>query len=494
MRYETRDTRHEVLDLCLSRVFFIFLINIVMRKITFIFALCAIFMTLNAQKRLTFEEYEYCVGAVFQNVSNNGKYVAGYGSFSYGGNNTAFVYLVEEDSIFCLNPEFADDPEFSHLVSASALDVSDDGIVVGRYTFADSKMYESQPAYYNIGTGLWSKLELPEDIEYKISYENAVYGEATSISADGKFIGGYIQMKMDNSTRSQLVAREVACVWVRTNDDAKNPVYKLQMPVDTDHTKIMTQGDRAYRMSDDGRWLGGHGTNNFGCFNVMLWENHFNDSLLDRTILRGKEDLDRSEDDTEDGVIDDNDGADAGQYWWGGTVYCISPSGEWVCGEHSYNCTGYTDAQLPAVGFRYNTITKEFEDTLFAGIPFVIFDDGEMIYKEKGIMSSSVDKSVQCGTYAINAGFGAMNMPMIILNDKTETVIEDINELDVDLFVNDFTLYVDGDFTLVEVYSALGALVGVYDANEISLANLTKGVYVVRVINGNQAVTKKISL
>ena len=121
-----------------------------MRKITFIFALCAIFMTLNAQKRLTFEEYEYCVGAVFQNVSNNGKYVAGYGSFSYGGNNTAFVYLVEEDSIFCLNLEFADDPEFSHLVSASALDVSDDGIVVGRYTFADSKMYESQPAYYNI--------------------------------------------------------------------------------------------------------------------------------------------------------------------------------------------------------------------------------------------------------------------------------------------------------------------------------------------------------
>ena len=46
----------------------------------------------------------------------------------------------------------------------------------------------------------------------------------------------------------------------------------------------------------------------------------------------------------------------------------------------------------------------------------VVFDDGEMIYKDKSITSSSVDKSVQCGTYAMDAGFGAMNFPMIILN------------------------------------------------------------------------------
>ena len=456
---------------------------------------CALCSEINAQQRLTFEEYDFCAGGLFQSVSNNGKYVAGYSSSSFGGANTGFIYIVEEDSLMCLNPEYEDNPEFAHLVSASALDVSDNGIVVGSYTFDDATLYESRPGYYNIKTGLWTKLELPEEIEGKITYENAHYGEATSISADGKYIGGYFQMRMDNSTRNKLVAREVACVWVRTNEDAENPIYELQKPIDTDHTKILSQGDRAYRMSDDGKWLGGHGTNNFGCFNVLIWENHFDGSLLDKTILRGKEDVDRDGDFNGDGVIDDEDGAVDGQYWWGGTVNNISPSGEWICGEHSYNCTGYADSELPAVGFRYNTITKVLEDTLFGGIPFVIFDDGEMIYRDKGITSSSIDKSVQCGTYALNAGFGAMNFPMIILNKEEDiTYIESTESLDVNLFINNSTLLIEGEFTSVEIYSTVGSLIGSYSINEINLTNMNKGVYIVRIFNENKSVTKKINI
>jgi hypothetical protein len=302
-------------------------------------------------------------------------------------------------------------------------------------------------------------------------------------------------MKMDNSTRNKLVAREVACVWVRTNEDAENPIYELQEPIDTDQTKILSQGDRAYRMSDDGKWLGGHGTNNFGCFNVLIWENHFDGSLLDKTILKGKEDVDRDGDWNGDGVMNDDDGAVDGQYWWGGTVNNISPSGEWICGEHSYNGTGYADFELPAVGFRYNTITKVLEDTLFGGIPFVIFDDGEMIYRDKGITSSSIDKSVQCGTYTLDAGFGIMNFPMIILNSEDDiTDIESIENLDVDLFINNSTLLIEGEFTSVEIYSTVGALIGSYSINEINLTNMNKGVYIVRIFNGNKSVTKKINI
>ncbi|MBR6519657.1 MAG: T9SS type A sorting domain-containing protein [Paludibacteraceae bacterium] len=463
-----------------------------MKKLTLILALSACILAVNAQRRLTFEEYDFTGGAIFQSVSDNAKYVAGYSSASYGGANTGFVYLVEEDTLICLNPEYEDNPEFSHLVSASAMDVSDAGIVVGRYTFSDAQSHESEPGFYNISTKEWTKLELPTEIDGKIDYENAVYGEATAISADGKYIAGYILMRMDNSTRGQLVSREVPCVWVRTNDDELNPEYKLQQPVDTDHTKILTQGDRAYRMSNDGRWLGGLGTNGFGCFNVMVWENHFNDSLLDRTILLGKEDIDRDGDTNGDGIVDDEDGGADGQYWWGGNVYCVSPSGEWICGESSYNGTGYADTELSAVGFRYNTITKVLEDSLISGIPFVIFDDGEMIFKQTGVTSSSVDKSVFCGTYAGDAGFGAMNFPMIILNN--ETAIENVTDLNVNLFVNNSTLFIEGEFTSVEVYSPLGALVGKYNANEISLDNMNKGIYVVRIINHNQATTKKINL
>ena len=124
--------------------------------------------------------------------------------------------------------------------------------------------------------------------------------------------------------------------------------------------------------------------------------------------------------------------------------------------------------------------------------PFVIFDDGEMIYKNEGVISSSIDKSVYCGTYSANAGFGSMNYPMIILND--ETSVEYVENLNINMYVNNTTLFIEGEFTSVEIYSTLGALVGTYNANEINLTNMNHGVYVVRILNGNLAITKKINL
>jgi hypothetical protein len=239
--------------------------------------------------------------------------------------------------------------------------------------------------------------------------------------------------------------------------------------------------------------VGRFNSNKGGCFNPVIWENHFNDSLLDRRVLVGKEDWDRSEDDNLDGVIDDEDGADAGQYWWGGTVSAISSNGEWVVGYHSFNGTGYGDSELPAVGFRYNTKTQVFEDTLFGGCPTFVFNDGEMIFENTGVMSSSDDKQVQCGTVlSLIEGLGQVNIPMLILPE--ETAVENVKDFNVNLYVNNSMLYVEGEFTSVEVYSVLGALVGSYHIDEINLAHLNKGVYVVRVINGNKAVAKKINL
>ncbi|MBO5085700.1 MAG: T9SS type A sorting domain-containing protein [Paludibacteraceae bacterium] len=464
-----------------------------MRKITLIIALVVgMIASVDAQKRKTFEDVEYCTGAIFNKVSNNGKYVAGYASADMNGSDIGFVYLVEEDSMICLNPEWEENIEQSHLVKATAMDVSDAGIVVGQYAFEEKLV---RPAFYNITTGLWTELERPTNIK-QLTAPGSLFGEATSISADGKYIGGYVIALMDNSTIAKEVRRNVPCVWVRTNDDELNPVYELQKPIDEDHIKIMTQGDWAWHMSDDGRWLGGNSSANSGCFNVGIWENHFDGSLLERTVLIGKEDWDRSEDDNKDGIIDDNDGADPGQYDWSGIVTCVSPNGEWIVGYHTFNGTGYSDvAKLTPVGFRYNTVTKVLDDTLFAGCPTVVFDDGEMMFTNSGVMSSSNDKRVQCGTAIIAVeGLGSLNVPMLLLAEETETAVENVKDFDVNLFVNNSTLYVEGEFTSVEVYSVLGALVGTYDVNEISLVNMNKGVYVVRIINGNKAVTKKISL
>jgi hypothetical protein len=121
-----------------------------------------------------------------------------------------------------------------------------------------------------------------------------------------------------------------------------------------------------------------------------------------------------------------------------------------------------------------------------------VFDDGEMIYSKTGIMSSSVDKSIMCGTYAIDAGFGAMSMPMIMLMNETD--VDNVELPNVNLYLSNSTLYIEGEFTLVEIYSTLGALVGSYSSDEINLAGINRGVYIVRIINGNQSTTKKISL
>lgn len=462
-----------------------------MKKFTLIFALfMGIFASVDAQKRVTFEDVEYCTGAIFNKVSNNGKYVAGYASSDLGGSNVGFVYLTENDSMICLNPEWEDNIEQSHLVKATAMDVSDAGIVVGQYAFDDMQV---RPAFYNIATGEWTELERPANVVGKITEPGSLYGEATSISADGKYIGGYVIAQMDNSTRSKQVRRNVACVWVRTNDDELNPTYELHKPIDEVHTKIMTQGDWAWHMSDNGQWLGGNSSANSGCFNVAIWENNYTDTL-ERNVLIGKADWDRSEDDNDDGKIDDEDGADAGQYFWNGIVSCISPNGEWIVGYHTFNGTGYNDVEISTpVGFRYNTKTEVLEDTLFAGCPTVVFDDGEMMFTNTNILSSSNDKKVQCGTSVIAVdGLGQLNIPMLLFPE--ETAIENVKDLNVNLFVNNSTLYVEGEYTSIEVYSVLGALVGTYNTNEINVANMNKGVYVVRIINGNQATTKKINL
>ena len=143
---------------------------------------CALCIDLSAQKRITFEDVDYCTGAIFNKVSNNGKYIAGYASSDLGGSNVGFVYLVEENSMLVLNPEWEDNVEQSHLVKATAMDVSNAGIVVGQYAFEDKQV---RPAFYNISTGLWTELERPAKVVGKITEPGSLYGEATSISADG---------------------------------------------------------------------------------------------------------------------------------------------------------------------------------------------------------------------------------------------------------------------------------------------------------------------
>jgi hypothetical protein len=105
---------------------------------------------------------------------------------------------------------------------------------------------------------------------------------------------------------------------------------------------------------------------------------------------------------------------------------------------------------------------------------------------------------VQCGTVVIAVdGLGQLNVPMLYFpNQEPGTPVENVVKVDVNVFVNDAVLNVEGEFTAVEIYSVLGANVASFDGamNEINLSNLNKGVYLVRIFNGAESVTKKINL
>jgi hypothetical protein len=113
-------------------------------------------------------------------------------------------------------------------------------------------------------------------------------------------------------------------------------------------------------------------------------------------------------------------------------------------------------------------------------------------------MSSSDDKEVQCGTSTIMVeGLGQLNVPMLYFpNQDPSTSVENVAKVDVNVFVNGSMLVVEGEFTAVEIYSVLGANVASFDGamKEINLSNLNKGVYLVRIFNGAESVTKKINL
>lgn len=392
--------------------------------------------------------HAFTMGGYFAKVSNNGEYAVGFS----GMTQAAFMYSRATNELICLNKEW-DDEENGHLWSAAAYDASNGGIVVGRYTFVRGY---SLPAYYNVKTKVWTRLPLSPDLsnpEESGSLSCDQNGAATSITSDGRVIGGYIYSKLDNSKGPKVVALPVACQWVRVNDDAENPVYELQLPIETDHTQIMTQGDFAFHMSDDGKWMGGRNTSYSGCFNPAIWENVGEGEKLERTLLRGR--LMGWDYDGETSFEEDTVGASVGQYFWTGNVNCISTSGEWIVGEHSYNGTGYADTELPSVGFKYNTITGEMTDSLFGGIPSFVFDDGEVIFGSaygNNILGSSDDKTLQAGSAVIAVeGIGALNIPYLRM-EKTASDYEnaELNYTEVVFDVeNEHMFAMGGYFTKV---------------------------------------------
>lgn len=452
--------------------------------------------TIKADETICFDNGTYgdvVFDGIFNKVSNNGKWAVGNGiSFS----PHAFYFDLETRELtcisnpYCLELEADGDDKYIHFMT-TAYDCSDNGIIVGTYVFPDNTgkypVRQSVPAYYVISEKKWYKLDDKSgSTMVESSLGNNMYGEATSISKDGKFISGWILNKVVNQAGGKTVQLGVPCMW-QLNETTKE--YEMIVPLTTEG--IATQGDRVFNMSDNGERLAGVSCHISGIWAAGVWDKEYN-----RTRLIQDELIPAEGHDPLNGEIHWADDQDMGV---GATTTGVSSDGRYV------TCVATHDTFGPTKGFRYDCETEKLEE--LDGIPCCITAKGTPVIMSIGMGGySSIDDSntILAGSTIQSIGEGGMvNVPVIkILSEpyKEGAIIDpevDVNyveNLDVDVFINGKQLTVGGEFTSLQVMNVTGVILKNFDNTNstVDLSYLPTGVYFVRIVNGEKFTSKPI--
>lgn len=186
-------------------------------------------------------------------VSDNGQYAAitddeQYFAYIWRASNPEELYNITEEAPLGL-------PASQSPIFTTAMDVSDDGIVVGSIGYAD---YHQYPAYYKDGE--WNLLPIDPDALNT--------NEAICITPDGTVIAGYQHIKLvgatgEGASRGQFFP----CQWFLQEDGSYElKTYKdIKLP---DH-----QGFYPMTQTPDGKVIGGQVYAGFGStLNALLVE------------------------------------------------------------------------------------------------------------------------------------------------------------------------------------------------------------------------------
>ena len=203
-------------------------------------ALSGISLTGKAESKV----YVFDTLGIVGGVSDNGQYAAitddeQYIAYIWRASNPDELYDITEKG----EPGL---PASQRPIFTTAMDVSDDGIVVGSIGYAD---YHQYPAYYKDGE--WNLLPIDPDA--------VSTNEAICITPDGKVIAGYQYIKLasatgDGASRGQYIP----CQWFLQEDGSYElKTYKdIKLP---DH-----QGFYPMTQTPDGKAIGGQLYAGFG--------------------------------------------------------------------------------------------------------------------------------------------------------------------------------------------------------------------------------------
>lgn len=186
-------------------------------------------------------------------VSDNGKYAAitddeQYLAYLWRASNPDELYDINEESMPGL-------PASQRAIFTTAMDVSDDGIVVGSIGYAD---YHQIPAYYKDGE--WNLLP----VDPAATNTN----EAICITPDGTVIAGYQHIKLESATGDGASRGQYfPCQWFLQEDGS----YELKTYKDI---KLPNhQGFFPLTQTPDGKVIGGQVYAGFGStLNALLVE------------------------------------------------------------------------------------------------------------------------------------------------------------------------------------------------------------------------------
>ena len=403
-------------------------------------------------------------GTIF-GVSSNGEYAVGTDDYTESG---GFMWKKETG-------------EFVMIDLADYLnDVSDDGTVVGSFYIEVDGMETSVPGYYK--DGQWTALPL---LSNRI-YSSNMNGMAVAISADGRYIAGWVA-----SPEGFIY---VPIVW-------ENGVIK-----DTfDNLNVMGQGWVVKGMSDDGSIVTG----------LAEWESGARSSAV---IIDGEEirltclsdPLDTAD---EDVWIDAEGHAKVsanGKYFAG---YCAeSANGTGLQGWYWNPVVSDDTKGLVFLDANSMCLCVDNQGVIYGcdglfgaacqykdGVKSDLADLYDLHFEEDVMLSAVQDCSDDgrvLGGLAVAYKNGEMAyFPyVIVLRENGEGAVNSTKEKINTVMMRGNTLYVGGQYQAVRVYDTSGFCIANENSGSgtIALSAVPKGVYLVKVINGDIVNTFKV--
>ncbi|MBQ2980377.1 MAG: T9SS type A sorting domain-containing protein [Bacteroidaceae bacterium] len=460
-----------------------------MKKFLLTLCACAIVGTMSAQDlqkaKLYVPEFdtetaEGIFGTIY-GVSANGMYAAGYDDFL---GSCAFIWERSTG-------------KFTEVELASMImDASNDGTFVGNYWVeipGTDGSVASRPGYYK--DGVWSPLPLLRAeamLTPGVGESDDMNGCAMAISADAKFIGGYIT--------DEFVYKLYPALWQlneETNEyELINTFENIQESIDT---LDCPYGWVVKGMSDDGTILTGFAEWGSGARSAAVIINGEEKRL---TCL--KDPMQIYEETGEDQYLDAEGFAQVsanGQYFAG--FYAASASSMGLCGwtwDPSQESVAFTDdytviACVDNNGVAYGSSmlmgdAARLENGVMTNLSeHYTWEDINGAYLST-IFACNNDGSVLGGIAMVSySAFGGVQSPAVLVigeSDAVETIEKDANEV---AMYNGWA-FISGAYNEARVYNMQGVVVAEANEGNIDLTNVPAGVYIVNVDGASFKVVK----